>query len=231
MRITICFGGSILVPSKPDLTTIRNIVKTVRELRSQNHELLIVVGGGELARLYISAAQELGIPGIDQDQIGIAATRLNAQLLIGALGGIAEPAPVTIFEKAVRAMFKSKVPVMGGTTPGQTTDAVAAMLAQVSKSDLLVFFTDVDGVYTADPKLDPKAKKLDHLNPDELANLVGSTEYRPGMKSIMDPVAVKLIQRSNIRTLVLGRHEIPRLPEILNGARHTGTVIARVGIW
>lgn len=231
MRITICFGGSILVPGAPDLACIRDIVKTVRGLRSQNHEVLIVVGGGELARSYIKAAQELGILGIDHDQIGIAATRLNAQLLIAALGEIAEPAPVTVFEKAVRAIFRNKVPVMGGTTPGQTTDAVAAMLAQVSKSEVLVFFTNVDGVYTADPKLDPQAKKLDRLTPDELAKLVGSAEYKPGMKSVMDPVAVKLIQRSNIKTFILGRHEITRLPEILNGAKHTGTVIARVSKW
>ncbi|MGC8817327.1 MAG: UMP kinase [Candidatus Hadarchaeum sp.] len=226
MRITICFGGSILVPGNPDLDCIRDIVRTVRELKSRNHEVLIVVGGGELARVYINAARELGIPGVDQDQIGIAATRLNAQLLIAALGDIADPTPATVFEKAVRAMLRGKVPIMGGTTPGQTTDAVAAMLAQVSKSELLIFFTNVDGVYTADPKLDPNAKKLDRITPDELAKLVG-TEFKPGMKTIMDPVAVKIIQRSNIKTIVLGKHEIPRLPEILNGAKHTGTLIAR----
>ncbi|MGQ9788535.1 MAG: UMP kinase [Candidatus Hadarchaeaceae archaeon] len=227
MRITICFGGSILVPGAPDLTCIRDIVNVVRELRAQDNEVLIVVGGGELARLYINAAQQLGVPGVDQDQIGIAATRLNAQLLIAALGEIAEPTPVPVFEKAVRVVFRSKVPVMGGTTPGQTTDAVAAMLAQVSKSELLVFFTNVNGVYTADPKLDPKAKKLDRITPEELAKLVGSVEFKPGMKSIMDPVAVKIIQRIGIKVLVLGRHEIKRLPEILNGANHTGTIIAR----
>jgi len=228
MRITICFGGSIVAPGNPDIACIRDIVTTVRKLRSQKHEVLIVVGGGELARVYINAARELGIPGIDQDHIGIAATRLNAQLLISALGDLAEPAPVTVFEKAVRAMLRDKIPVMGGTTPGQTTDAVAAMLAQASKSELLIFFTNVDGVYTADPKVDPKAKKIVRMSADELARLVGSEEFKPGMKAIMDPVAVKLIQRANMETLVMGSHEIKRLPEILNGAKHTGTIITRV---
>ncbi|KUO39407.1 MAG: hypothetical protein APZ16_03430 [Candidatus Hadarchaeum yellowstonense] len=228
MRVTICFGGSIIAPGNPDVACIRDIVRAVRELKARNHEILIVVGGGELARVYINAARELEVPGVDQDQIGIAATKLNAQLLISALGDIAEPSPVTAFEKAVRAMLRDKVPVMGGTTPGQTTDAVAAMLAQASKSELLVFFTNVDGVYTADPKQDPKAKKIDQLTPEELAKLVGSAEFQPGMKTIMDPVAVKIIQRLNIKTLILGKHEIKRLPEILNGAKHTGTVITRV---
>lgn len=228
MRITICFGGSIVAPGNPDTACIQDIVKTVRKLRSQKHEVLIVVGGGELARSYIQAAKDLKVSSVYQDYIGIAATRLNAQLLISALGDLAEPTPVTIFEKAVRAMLKDKVPVMGGTTPGQTTDAVAAMLAQSSKSELLVFFTNVDGVYTADPKLDPNAKKIERMTANDLARLVGTEEVRPGMKIIMDPVAVKLMQRVNIETLIMGKHEIKRLPEILNGAKHTGTTIVRV---
>jgi len=228
MRITICFGGAILAPGNPDAACIQEIVKTIRKLRAQKHEILVVVGGGELARAYINAARELNVSNILQDNIGIAATRLNAQLLISALGDLAEPSPVTIFEKAVRAMLKDKVPVMGGTTPGQTTDAVAAMLAQSSKSEILVVFTNVDGVYTADPKVDSKAKKIDKMTADELAKIVGVEEVTPGMKTIMDPVAVKLLQRSNIETLVMGKHEIKRLPEILNGAKHTGTTIMRV---
>ncbi len=228
MRVTICFGGAILAPGNPDTACIQDIVKTVRKLRTQKHEVLIVVGGGELARTYINAARELKVSSLLQDNIGIAATRLNAQLLISALGDLAEPAPVTIFEKAVRAMLKDKVPVMGGTTPGQTTDAVAAMLAQSSKSEVLVNFTNVDGVYTADPKLDPQAKKIDRMTANELAKVVGAEEVKPGMKTIMDPVAVKLLQRSNIETLVMGKHEITRLPEILNGAKHSGTTITRV---
>ncbi len=228
MRVTICFGGSIVAPGDPDTICIQDIVKTVRKLRAQKHNILIVVGGGELARAYIQAAIDLGISRVHQDHIGIASTRLNAQLLIFALGDLAEPSPVADFWKAVRLSLKDKVPVMGGTTPGQTTDAVAASLAQESKSEILVFFTNVDGVYTADPKLDSKAKKIDRMTAAELAKLLATEEISPGMKSIMDPVAVKLLQRSNIETLILGKHEIKRLPEILNGAKHTGTTITKV---
>lgn len=228
MRVTICFGGSIVVPDKPDIECVHDIVKAVTKLRSQKHEVLIVVGGGEPARIYIEAARKLGASGTDQDQIGIAVTRLNAQLLILALGDVAELTPVAIFEKAVRSMLKGKVPIMGGTTPGQTTDAVAAMLAQATKSELLVFFTDVDGVYTADPRLHPNAKKIERMTAAELAKIVGSEEIKPGMKTIMDQVAVKLLRRANIETLILGKHEIKRLPEIINGAKHTGTTITQV---
>ncbi len=229
MRLTICFGGSIVAPSDLNQECISDIVKTVRKLRSKKCELAIVTGGGEPARRYIGLAGKFGASNLQQDQIGIAVTMLNAQLLISALGDVAEASPVTTFEKAVRLMLRDKIPVMGGTTPGQTTDAVAAMLAQSTRSDVLVFFTDVDGVYTADPKLDLNAKKIDNMTPAEFGRLFGGKEYKPGIKTIMDPIAVKLIERSNIKTLVMGRHEIKRLQEIINGAKHSGTTISKVG--
>ncbi|TEU13322.1 MAG: UMP kinase, partial [Hadesarchaea archaeon] len=129
------------------------------------------------------------------------------------------------FEAAVRVMLKGKVPVMGGVVPGQTTDAVAAMLASSSKSELLVFFTDVGGVYTADPKLNPRAKKFKLMTVRELMKLVAAKKMKPGISIVIDPVGAKLIQRTGIRTLVLGRREIKRLPEILRGAKHSGTTI------
>jgi uridylate kinase len=99
------------------------------------------------------------------------------------------------------------------------------MLASSSKSELLVFFTDVDGVYTSDPKLDRKAKKFETMTSHELVNLVAGQRVEPGMNIIIDPIGVRLIERARIRTLVLGRHEISRLADILKGAKHSGTTI------
>ncbi len=228
MRITICIGGSILAADGPDPKCVQDIIKTVHKLKSKMHDVLVVVGGGELARVYINAAKKLKAHQVSQDYIGIAATRLNAQLLVSGLGDLTEETPVSVFKKAVRSMLRDKVPVMGGTIPGQTTDAVAAMLAQTTKSELLVFFTDVDGVYTADPRVNTDAKKIEKLTAAQLAKIVGSEAMKPGIKTIMDPVAVKLIQRAKIETMILGKQEIKRLPEIINGAKHTGTIIVRV---
>jgi uridylate kinase len=167
-------------------------------------------------------------PHADLDKIGIDMTRLHARMIISALGDIAEPDPMTTVEAVVRAAFKNKVPVMGGMTPGQTTDAVAAMLAKSSGSELLIFFSDVDGVHTADPKPDPKAKKIERMTTRELGKQFATVKAEPGMKTIMDPVAAKLIERSKFKTLVMGVHEIKRLPKILEGADHSGTTIVPV---
>jgi uridylate kinase len=225
MRVTLCFGGSVLVPEELDVGCIREIAQTLRTLKSRGHEILVVTGGGRPSRKYIEAARKLKASSTYCDLIGIDVTRLNARLLIAALGDLAEQEPLTTFEAAIRAMLKNKVPVMGGIMPGQTTDAVAAMLASSSKSELLVFFSDVDGVYTTDPKLDPRAKKLEVMTVQKLMKLVTIRKMEPGINMIIDPVGAKLIQRTGIRTLVLGKHEIKRLPEILRGAKHSGTTI------
>ncbi len=225
MRVTLCFGGSILASEELDVDCIREIAQTLRALKSRKHEILAVTGGGRSSRKYIEAARKLKASSTQRDLMGIDVTRLNARLLIAALDDLAEREPLTTIEAAIRVMLKGKVPVMGGIMPGQTTDAVAAMLASSSKSELLVFFTDVDGVYTTDPKLDPRAKKLEVMTVQELVRLVAVKKMRPGISIVIDPVGAKLIQRKGIRTLVLGKHEIKRLPEILKGAKHSGTTI------
>lgn len=225
MRVTLCFGGSILAPEELDMDCIRAVAQMLRALKSQKHEVLVVTGGGRPSRKYIEAARKLKASNTYCDIMGIDVTRLNARLMIAALGDLAEREPLATFEAAIRVTLKGKVPVMGGVTPGQTTDAVAAMLASSSKSELLVFFTDVGGVYTADPKLNPRAKKLEVITVRELMRLVAVKKMKPGISMVIDPVGAKLIQRTGIRTLVLGRRDIKRLPEILRGAKHSGTTI------
>jgi len=228
MRVTICFGGSIVAPDKPNTDLIQEIAKAVQALRDKRYEVLIVTGGGGPARMYIEAAEKFGTSHSDLDKIGIDVTRLHARMIISALGEIAEPDPMTTIEAAVRSVSKNKVPVMGGTMPGQTTDAVAAMLAKASGSQMLIFFSDVDGVYTADPKRDPKAKKIETMTTRELGKQFATVKAEPGMKTIMDPVAAKLIERSKFKTLVMGAYEIKHLPKILEGASHSGTTIVSV---
>ncbi len=221
----MCIGGSIAVPELPDAECIREAARVLRELKAKRYELLVVVGGGKTARRYIEAAREMKATQTYCDAIGIDITRINARLLIAALGDIAVPDPVTTFDEAIRAMLRGKIPIMGGTVPGHTTDAVAAGLADASRSDLLVFFTNVDGVYTADPKLDPNAKKIETMTTRQLVELVGGMRMKPGVTAIVDPVGAKIIDRSRIRTLVLGKTELPHLQKILEGAKHNGTTI------
>lgn len=225
MRITICFGGSTFNPKKIDVGMLNIMAEALKELKEKNHEILAVTGGGHTSRAYINVARELEASHKNLDQIGIAVTRLNAQLLTSVLGDLAEPEPPHNFEKAIRSALRNKIPVMGGTQPGHTTDAVAAELADTSNSDLLIFFTDVDGIYTADPKIDEEAEKIFRMTASELSDLMSRMKFEPGMTAIIDPLAAEILQGTKIRTLVLSKDEINRLPKIVEGSTHSGTVI------
>lgn len=225
MRITIKLGGSLLNPDEIDVDIFERIVNALVKLKKENHEVLTVTGGGRTSRRYIEAGKELGVPHKKLDQIGVEVTKLNARLLISALDGLADPDIPENFDRAVRSTLKNNIPVMGGTKPGHTTDAVAAELAEVSDSDLLIFFSDVDGVYTADPEKDEKAEKISKMDPSELSDLMSKMKFEPGMQSVIDPLAAEILEGVEFKSLVLGKEEIDRLPRIVEGKDHNGTVI------
>lgn len=225
MRITIKFGGSVLNPDEIDVGIFEEIVEALRELKEEKHEILVVTGGGKTSRKYIDAGKKLGVPHKKLDQIGVTVTKLNARLLISALDDLADSEIPQNFDTAVRSTLKNKIPVMGGTKPGHTTDAVAAELAEISDSDLLIFFSDVDGVYSSDPKRDEEAEKIDRMTPSELSDLMSKMKFEPGMQSVVDPLAAEILEGMEIKTLVLGKEKIERLPRIAEGEDHDGTVI------
>jgi uridylate kinase len=159
----------------------------------------------------------MGADGVTCDYIGIEITRLNARLLIAALGPDACPEIPTNYLEAAKAMCSGKIVVMGGVTPGQTTDAVAAILAEYLRADLLTIATSIDGVYSSDPNCDPTAVKYDKISPEKLINIVMAIEMKAGSKSPVDPVAAKIIERCKLDALVMDARDPALLGEILDG--------------
>lgn len=201
MLIILSVGGSILAKElSPD--SFMGYAEALKEL-AQEHEIVVVTGGGAAARDYISVARSTGANEVECDYIGIDITRLNAKLLISALGGAAYPEPPKDYKQAQNVLSSGKIVVMGGVIPGQTTDAVAAILTEYLRADLLVISTAVDGVYSADPRKDPDAVKYETMTAKELVKTVMVTEMKAGSKSPVDPLAAKMIERCNIETIVM----------------------------
>jgi uridylate kinase len=219
MILVYSLGGSVLADQDPE--SIRSYAEALREL-SKEHRIFVVVGGGRIAREYIERARALGSSEIFCDLLGIEATKLNAMLLIAALKGEAPEEVPGSYAQA--ASCKERIVVMGGLSPGQTTDAVSALLAERVKADRLVIATSVDGVYTADPDLDPSARKLSRMTPRELVRLAMGMEMKAGSRSPVDPVAAKIIERSGIPTAVVYGREVPNLKKGALGD-HDGTEI------
>jgi len=220
LRAVLSLGGSVVASPEINLGFIRGFASLVKRLRREGHRLAVVVGGGKVAREYIDAARNLGASESFCDELGILATRMNARLIIAALGSEAYQ---RVPESVEEVEGWEKVVVMGGTVPGHTTDAVAAMLAARLKAELLVNATNVDGIYSADPKKNPDAKKYERIAVEELLKLVGS-EHRAGISTVLDAKAVRIIKEHRIRTLVV-KGELARIEAALLGGEHLGTEV------
>ena len=201
MKVVLSIGGSVLAPDL-DAGRVEAYAAAIAGL-ADDHEVGVVVGGGSAAREYIGTARTLGANEIELDRIGIGVTRLNARLLMAALGDLAAPEPPTGYAEAGAAMRRGEVPVMGGTHPAHTTDAVSAALAEDAGADLLVYATSVPGVYSADPNEDHGAERYDELSASDLVGVVADVEMTAGASAPVDLLAAKIVQRAGLDAVVL----------------------------
>jgi uridylate kinase len=223
-KVVISLGGSILIPTLEE-HTVKEYVPVLKKIAKQ-HRLFVVVGGGGEARRYISVMRDLGIDEGTSDEIGILITRLNATMLVAALGEYAYPKVAESHAEAKKFAESGKIVVMGGITPGQTTDAVAAVLAERVGAAVFINATSVDGIYSADPRKDPKATRFDTMTPRKLLEIVSSTALGAGSNNVLDIVAARVVERSNIPLVVLdGRDPKNLLNAILKG-KYRGTVVS-----
>ena len=216
MRVVVSIGGSVLAP---DLETdrVEQHAAAVDGLVRDGHEVAVVVGGGDIAREYIGTARALGASEYDLDALGIDVTRLNARLLVAALDSSATPEPAETHEDARASLRRGEVAVMGGTVPGHTTDAVSAILAEMTGADLLVYATSVPGVYSADPETDDDAERFDRLDASELVDVISSIETTAGSNAPVDILAAKIIERSGLRAVVLDGTDPGRIADAVAG--------------
>jgi uridylate kinase len=223
-KIVISLGGSILIP-KIEKNEIRAYVPVLRAI-AEHHRLFVVVGGGGEARRYIKVARGLGVDEGTSDEIGILITRLNATLLIAALGDDAYPKVAESHAEAKKFAESGKIVVMGGITPGQTTDAVAAVLAERVGASVFINVTSVNGIYSADPRKDKKAKRFAYLTPKELLGIVSSTALGAGSNNVLDIVAARVVERSHIPLVVLDGGDPENLSNAILKGKYTGSLVS-----
>jgi uridylate kinase len=127
-------------------------------------------------------------------------------------------------DDAAKCLSAGKIAVMGGLKPGITTDAVAALVAERVKADLLVKGTDQDGVYDKDPRKHRDAIKLDHLFFDDLSKVLELSTHEAGMHQIIDPEAIKILKRMRAKVIVVNGFKPENILSAVNG-ESVGTVI------
>jgi len=217
VKVVTKIGGS-LFKENLDPHDINRYSQVLKEIHRQGHQVVVITGGGKNARKYIETARALGANEAQCDQIGIYVTRLNARLLIAALGDDAFPEVPETVEEFRRYSATGKITVMGGLQPAQSTDAVAAVIAETISADLLVKTIDAPGICTEDPKKHPDAKKIDEINAQRLLEMLSQKPLAAGSYEMIDPVAVKVIERSKIPTRIVPGDDPRNIERALKGA-------------
>ena len=216
MRAVVKLGGT-LFRRDPDTKAIARMGHALGSFAKDGNQLVLVAGGGENARTYIAAARKLGAEESTCDLIGIQVTRVNAELLRLALGSSAVPKVPTSISELPALVGDGHVVVMGGLQPGQSTNAVAALAAEITRAETLVNATDVEGVYTEDPKKNPKARLIRSVHVDKLLNWAMSGEVFAGRYELLDPLAIKILQRAKIPTRFVSLEDPDNITGALRG--------------
>ena len=235
-------GGSIIAPASPDtdfLSSFANMACAWLQ-KDKSNRLVLVAGGGAPARLYqeayrkVAASYEdfvkkaLSFPSDKElneacDWIGITATRLNAQILKSVFGPLCKSS-VVIDPTAAPDDFEGQVLVAAGWKPGFSTDNDAVLLAEKYKADTVVNLSNIEKVYTADPRKDPDAKPIDSISWADFRKMVGD-EWVPGKNCPFDPIASKKAQELGLTVICAGGKNIANISSILDGKNYVGTTI------
>jgi len=108
---------------------------------------------------------------------------------------------------------------MGGLQPGQSTNTVAALAAEITRAEFLVNGTDVDGVYTQDPKKFPKAKLLRNVQMGKLLDWAMTGEVFAGKYELLDPLALKIMERAKIPSRFVSLKDPKNIISALQGGK------------
>lgn len=224
-------GGSIVVPEKPDTDFLCKFIAMIRNWLNEDSQrrLILVVGGGGPARIYqnayreiVSASDGASSDSSEADWIGIMATRLNAQLLKAALGDLC-PQEV-VYNPTTVDEFNGRILVAAGWKPGFSTDNDAVLLAERFNADTVVNLSNIEKVYTDDPRKNPDAKPIDSISWAEFRKMVGD-DWTPGKNTPFDPIASKKAQNLNLTVICAAGKNIENIRSILDGKQFEGTEI------
>ena len=224
MRIVVRIGGSV-VASPPNTELMGKYADLIKIVKTQGHEVAVVVGGGALAREFIKIARDLGLEMEAQDEIAISCSRLFAQLFLKKLGDVGCKKVATTLDEAATCLEEGKILVMGGLKPGITTDTVAALVAERVNADFMVKGTDQEGVYNKDPRKHPDAVKLDCLSFEDLPKIFEENVHKAGIHQIVDPEAIKVLKRHRVTLVVFNGFKPENLLAAVKGEK-VGTLIS-----
>ena len=230
-RVLLKVSGEALMGSRDyglDTATLKAIAQDVRDVVALGVEVCLVIGGGNIFRVISGAAS--GMDRVQADGMGMLATVMNALAMQSALErqgvttrvqsaiplqSLCEP---FIRRRAIRHMEKGRVVIFAAGTgnPYFTTDTAAALRAAEMSCDALLKGTQVDGIYSADPRKNPQAERYETLTYlDVLARDL----------AVMDAAAISLARENKLPIVVFNIHEPGAFTAVMKGEGRFTTVV------
>lgn len=224
--VVVSVGGSLIVPDGIDTQFLSSFRTLILKKVSEGLSFFIIAGGGRLSRNYQEAVQAIrngDFSQEDSDWLGIHATRLNAHLLRTVF---LEDAQARIVKNPTRRVSGRESIIIGaGWKPGNSTDYCAVMAAKKLGAKKLVNLSNIDYVYTADPKKDPTATKIEKIGWTDFRELIPK-EWDPGLSSPFDPVAAKEAQSLKLEVAIINGGKLGEFEKYLNNDTFAGTIIS-----
>lgn len=221
MKFVISLGGSVFIPKgEVDTEFLKKFKKII--LNHKKHDFIIVCGGGTVSRVYSEACEKLKISEEEAHALGRDITLINAKLVTLIFGKNAvymHGAPSHLVDVFKRG---EKILITGGYKPGWNTDVVAAHLAGGIKADLLINLTNINHIYTKDPRKHEDAKPVNSMTWEQLEKILGKG-YKPGANQPFHPEAAQACARAGIKMAFLSGLE--NLKKALNKERFVGTYV------
>ncbi len=222
-RILLKISGEVLMGAQHygiDLATVGRMADEIKAVREAGAQVALVIGGGNIFRGLAGAAK--GMDRVSADHMGIMATVMNALAMQGVLqskgiearmmSAIAMPTVCETYSarQGVYHLEQGRVVICAAGTglPFFTTDTGAALRAAELRCEALFKGTSVDGIYSADPKKDTKAKRYDRISFDDILK---------NDLHIMDPAAITLARDNDIPVVVFSIREVGNVAKVLSG--------------
>ena len=224
----ISLGGSLVAPDAVDTGFVARFCALVREQVAAypQRRFVVVCGGGDPARRYQAAYRAVAERPSEaaEDWVGIAATRLNAELIKQLLAELAPQEVVT--DPTTVTGIAAPVLVAAGWKPGFSHDYDAAIIAERLAAAHIVKLSSVGQIHSADPRTDPDAEAFERMTWAALQHLAGD-RWSPGHHAPFDPVATAHCAARGI-TLVVTGGDLDNLRRVIDGEPFSGTTVGPV---
>lgn len=217
-------GGSLIVPDQIDSTFLSSLRAFVLEHIEKGFSFAIVTGGGKTSRRYQAAAREVkDVTKEDLDWIGINTNCMHAEFLRILFKEVAAPAIVKKFEEPIST--DHPVILVGADAPGHSSDFDAVMMAKLTGAKRLVNLSNIDYAYTADPKVDQSAEKIEKISWVDFRKLLPN-EWDPGLSSPFDPIAAREAETLGLEVAIINGAHLEEFSNYLDGKPFAGTIIS-----